>query len=154
MTAKKQSKTDAILLYLVERANEPVGLSEMSSDLGFDRKVTASIAGRLASKGFIKKVKRGTYVFREKSTVKKSEIEVVCHSLSESIKKTFGGSLMKKLGIELPLKKCTTASELEGILFRLKGALGSKATKDLISVVIQTELPRKSGQNLMRKLDI
>jgi len=154
MTAKKQSKTDAILLYLVERANQPVELSEISSDLGFDRKITASIAGRLASKGFINKVKRGTYVYKEKRTVKKSEIEVICHSLSESIQKTFGDSLMKKLGIELPLKRCKTISELEEILLHLKGALGTKATKDLISVVIETELPRKSGQTLMGKLDV
>lgn len=154
MTARKQSKTDAILLYLVERANQPIELSEMSSDLGFDRKITASIASRLASKGFIKKVKRGTYVYREKQAFKKSEIEVVCHSLSESITKTFGDSLMKKLGIKLPLKNCTTADELESILLRLRGALGVEAANNLISVVIRNELPPRSRENLMRRLDV
>ncbi|MFQ6128803.1 MAG: hypothetical protein ACE5QW_07880 [Thermoplasmata archaeon] len=152
--ARKQSKTDSILKYLIERANHPIQLSKISSDLGFNGKVVATIASRLASRGYVKKVRRGVYVYEEKAAVSKGEIEIVCVSLAKSVEKTLGRSLMKKLGIALPAQNCSTLEGLEGFVLRLRGAMGTRAADNLISVVIRSELPQKSGENLMRKLGI
>ena len=154
MRAAKRSKTDSILNYLVDRANRPVGLSEMSSDLGFDSKIVATIASRLASKGYIKKVKRGAYMYEEKLAVSKGEVEVICASLAESAERTIGLSLVKRLRISRPAQGCATFEDLESYVLRLRGAMGTKATDDLVTVVIRNELPPKRGENLMRRLGV
>jgi len=154
MRAAKRSKTDSILNYLVDRANRPVGLSEMSSDLGFDGKIVATIASRLASRGYIEKVKRGVYMYEEKLAVSKGEVEVICTSLAESAERTMGRSLTKKLGISRPAEGCNTFEDLESYVLRLRGAMGTRAADDLLSVVIRRELPPKRGENLMRILGV
>ncbi|MFQ5911160.1 MAG: hypothetical protein ACE5IJ_10670 [Thermoplasmata archaeon] len=152
-TARKQSKTDSILDYLIERANHPVELSEISLDLGFDAKIAATIASRLASRGYIQKVKRGVYVYEEKSTVTKGEIETVSASLVAAVEGTLGRSLTKKMGV-LPAQDCRTIKELEGFVLRLRGAMGRRAANDLVSVITRRELPPKRGDNLLRKLGL
>ncbi len=154
MRAAKRSKTDSILNYLVDRANRPVGLSEMSSDLGFDGKIVATIASRLVSRGYVKKVRRGVYMYEEKSTVSSGEVEVICDSLARSTERTMGRSLTKKLGISLPAEGCDSFEDLESFVLRLRGAMGTRAADDLLSVVIRRELPPKRGESLMRILGV
>jgi hypothetical protein len=154
MREAKRSKTDSILQYLVDRANRPVELSEMSSDLGYDGKIVATIASRLTSRGYVKKVKRGVYMYEERSVASPGEVEVICASLAESAERTIGRTLMKKLGISRPAKGCSTFEDLESYVTRLRGAMGTRAADDVLSVVIGRELPPKRGEILMRRLEV
>lgn len=154
MTAAKTSKTDSILQYLVERANLPVELSEMSSDLGYDGKIVATIASRLASRGYVRKVKRGVYMFEERPALSTGEAEAICASLAESAERTMGPSLAKKLGISAPAESCKSVEDLESFVVRLREAMGARAANDLLSVVIKRELPPRRGEGLMRKLEV
>ncbi|MFQ6107801.1 MAG: hypothetical protein ACE5QF_09515 [Thermoplasmata archaeon] len=151
---RKRSKTDSILSYLMERANTPVELADMSSDLGFDGKVVATIASRLASRGYIQKVRRGVYAYEEESAITKAEVETICTSLAESVERTLGRSLMKKMGIAPPAPGCSTLEDLEGFLIRLRGAMGTATADDLITVIIRRELPPRGAENLLRKLGV
>lgn len=152
--AKKQSKTDAILSYLIDNANSPAELSAISAELGFDAKVVATIASRLASRGYIRKVKRGVYVYEEKPSVTATEVEIVCASLAESVERMMGPSLVKKMGIEVPAKDRDTFEDLEGFVTRLRGAMGTKPADELLSVVVRRELPPKKGDKLLHRLGL
>jgi hypothetical protein len=154
MRTAKKSKTDSILQYLVDRANRSVGLAEISSALGYDGKVVATITSRLTARGYVKKVSRGVYIYEEKPAVSTGEVEVLCASLAEAAEKTMGRSLMKKLGMSRPAEECGTFEDLESYIVRLRGAMGTRAADDLLTVVVKRELPPKRSGNLLRRLEV
>lgn len=113
----------------------------------------ASVASRLASSDYIRRMRRGVYSFVERESLVGAHFDVLCQALERSLVKTFGKETVARLGIESP-EKCDSLRDLRNRMERLRAALGVDAANRIVRVVAERELAQRYSAALLRKLDI
>jgi hypothetical protein len=127
------SKTGRIMEYLVSRGNEEIAVETIATDLMIDKKMVASIASRLVSRGVIARTSRGVYVHRQ-LTVRGSTVEGILAQLEKTIRKTFGKQVADKINIS-QIGHRKDVEGLEEANARMRKILGVAGANNLLRLV-------------------
>lgn len=129
------SKTSRILEYLVSRGNEEVPIEAIAADLKMDKKMVASIASRLVSRGSIDRASRGVYIHKQLS-VSARTVEAVLAKLQKTIRMTFGKQISEKIDVsQIGDKK--NVGGLEEAMARMRKVLGMAGANNLFRLVVK-----------------
>ncbi len=129
------SKTSRILEYLMSRGNEEVPIEAIAADLKMDKKIVASIASRLVSRGSIDRASRGVYIHKQLS-VSARTVEAVLAKLQKTIRMTFGKQISEKIDVsQIGDKK--NVGGLEEAMARMRKVLGMAGANNLFRLVVK-----------------
>ncbi|MCK5291955.1 MAG: hypothetical protein KAR39_08065 [Thermoplasmata archaeon] len=121
--------------YLVSRGNEEVPIENIAADLKMDKKIVASIASRLVSRGSIDRASRGVYIHKQLS-VSARTVEAVLAKLQKTIRMTFGKRISEKVDI-LQIGDKKGVGGLEEAMARMRNVLGVAGANNLFRLVVK-----------------
>ncbi len=122
-----------ILEYLVARGNEEISVGRMAIKLEMDKKTVASIAGRLAARGIIRRTSRGVYVHRQES-IGESTVGDILSKLETTIGRTFGRPILERTNLA-SIRERKDIQALEEALRRTRKIIGVRGADNLFRLV-------------------
>jgi hypothetical protein len=138
--------------YLVSRGNEEIAIEVIATDLGMDKKIVASIASRLVSRGMISRASRGVYIHKQLS-VKRRTVEGILGKLEETVGKTFGKQIADKVNIP-QVKERRDIRGLEDALTRMRKILGGAGADNLFRLVAKKVARPSECKYILSRLGI
>jgi hypothetical protein len=138
--------------YLVGRGNEDIPIERIATDLKIDKKIVASIASRLVSRGAIARTSRGVYVHKQLS-VKSSTVEAILAMLQKTVTKTFGKQIAEKVDISV-IKDGRSIEGLEEAVVRLRKILGVAGANNIFRLVVKRVAKPSEGKYILMRLDV
>jgi hypothetical protein len=138
--------------YLVSRGNEEVPIEMISSDLKIDKKIVASIASRLVSRGSIDRASRGVYIHKQ-LTVSGKTVEAIMAKLQKTIRMTFGKQVAEKVDVSLVSDKRSVGG-LEEAMARMKKILGVAGANNLFRLVVKKMARPSESKYILGKLGV
>jgi Mn-dependent DtxR family transcriptional regulator len=138
--------------YLVARGNEEIPIERIATDLKIDKKIVASIASRLVSRGAISRTSRGVYVHKQLS-VKSSTVEAILAMLQKTVTKTFGKQIAEKVDISR-IKDRKSIESLEEAVVRLRKVLGGAGANNIFRLVVKRVAKPSERKYILTRLDV
>ena len=146
------SKTSRILEYLVSRGNEEVPIETIAADLKMDKKMVASIASRLVSRGSIDRASRGVYIHKQLS-VSARTVEAVLDKLQKTTRMTFGKQISEKMNYA-QIRDLKSIGGLEEAMARMRNILGVAGANNLFRLVVKKVARPSERKYMLTRLGI
>ncbi|MEE9115660.1 MAG: hypothetical protein V3U09_02045 [Thermoplasmata archaeon] len=146
------SKTRRIVEYLVSRGNEEVPIETIAVDLKMDKKMVASIASRLVSRGSIDRASRGIYIHKQLSVSGKT-VEAVLDKLQNTTRMTFGKQISEKMSIT-QIRDSKSIEGLEEAMARTRKVLGVAGANNLFRLVVKNVARPSECKYILTRLGI
>ena len=138
--------------YLVSRGNEEVPIETIAADLKMDRKMVASIASRLVSRGSIDRSSRGIYIHKQLS-VDGRTVEAVLDKLQKTTRMTFGKQISEKMNIA-QIGDSKSIEGLEEAIARMRKVLGVAGANNLFRLVVKKVARPSEYKYILTRLGI
>jgi DNA-binding IscR family transcriptional regulator len=141
-----------ILNYLISRGNEEIPVERISKDLQIDKKIAASIASRLVSRGVITRTSRGIYLHKQES-LRESTVADILDKLETTIRRTFGKQILEKIRIG-DISDRKNIESLEEALRRTRRIIGTKGADNILKLVSKNVATPSEHRYLLATLGV
>ncbi len=138
--------------YLVSRGNEEVPIENIAADLKMDKKMVASIASRLVSRGSIDRASRGVYIHKQLS-VSARTVEAVLDKLQKTTRMTFGKQISEKMNFA-QIRDLKSIEGLEEAMARMRNILGVTGANNLFRLVVKKVARPSERKYMLTRLGI
>lgn len=138
--------------YLVSRGNEEVPIENIAADLKMDKKMVASIASRLVSRGSIDRASRGVYIHKQLS-VSARTVEAVLDKLQKTTRMTFGKQISEKMNFA-QIRDLKSIEGLEEAMARMRNILGVAGANNLFRLVVKKVARPSERKYMLTRLGI
>ena len=149
---KDVSKTDQIVEYLVQNANEVFSAAEIAEALHIDQGTVTTILNRLSAEGTIMKEERGKFTYASK--IEPEAAERIYRKMQKTLNAAIGSEITAQILKDSGFQSDDPVKSLYSLLETLCKAFGKATTDNMMLITVKSEFDAASAEMIMKELNI